>query len=158
MKKLMEYGRFFIISFEFIVLILGIFTQLLFLKQIQGLVMNVKIQDEPLKVIAAIPVALCVWSFVSGRRLLFPDKDKVSVLQGWPDYWRLKIGFHAALTWNVIFAAVSVFAWTGDWERPSATLWVWLAVSVAGSGLSSLSVYNAQNHVEEATSQFKGQQ
>jgi len=157
MKKVLEFGRFFFISYEFVVLIFGICLQLLFTTQIQLVVSHVKLQDEPLKFLAAIPAALCIWSFVSGRKLLFPDKDKASILQAWPDYWLLKTGFNAALTWNLIFVVVSVIAWTGDWKKASAALWIWLLVSLVGSGISSLSIYNAQNHVEEETSQYKGQ-
>lgn len=157
MKKVLEFFRFFLVSFELMIILLGICAQMLFHNQVQDIAWYVKFQDDLFKFIIAIPSALCVWSFVSGRKLLFPDKDKASILQSWPEYWRLKTGFHAALTWNIIFVAVSVVAWTGDWKHPSASLLIWLVVALAGSGLSTLSLYNAQNYVEEETSQFKGQ-
>jgi hypothetical protein len=155
MKRVVEFGRFLIISYEFIVLLLGICAQSLFSIQIQALISNTRLQDEQLKFMAVIPASLCVWSFISGRKLLFPEKDKSSILQGWPDYWRLKSGFHAALTWNVVFFAISVFAWSSEWKTPSATSWIWLAISLLGAGVCCLSIYNVQNHLEEQISQCK---
>ncbi len=155
MKKSLEFGRFLIISFEFLVFLSGMCAQIFFKRNIQALIANTRLQDEQLKFLAAIPAALCVWSFVSGKKLLFPEKDKSSILQAWPDYWRLKSGFNAALTWNIVFFAISVFAWSSEWKTPSATSWIWLSVSLAGSGFCCLSIYNAQNYLEEQTSQCK---
>jgi hypothetical protein len=158
MRRMLECLRFFVISFESIIVGTGALLRVFFLDEVQRLLSPVKIETEPLKFLVAIPAALCVWSFVSGRKLLFPDKDKHSILQAWPDYWKLKSGFSAALTWNVIFAALSVIAWVQDWKPPKGTSWIYLAVSLAGASVSSLSIYNAQCIVEEQTSQYKRQQ
>jgi len=157
MKKLLETARFFFISQEFVVVVLGILAQLKFEKEIQQLSANLKIADEPLKFIAAVPVTLCVWSFVSGRKLLFPDKDKANILQAWPDYWRLRIGFHVALAWNVIFSSAAIIAWGIVWSHSTSIGLITIAVSIVGSGFCTLSVYIAQTRVEEEVLKFKGQ-
>jgi len=156
MKKVLETARFFFVSPEFVVVILGVVMQLSYGVELEQLLEEVKIADEPLKYISAIPVTLCIWSFVSGRKLLFPDKDKVSILQRWPDYWRLRIGFHVALSWNVIFAIAAIIAW-GIVLRYSMSIGLMtIVISIIGSAFCSLSVYIAQTRVEEEVLQFKG--
>jgi len=156
MRRFLEAVRFFIFSPELVVVLLGLFANTCYYNEMQRLFGHSNLPDEQLKFLTTIPVGLCAWSFVSGRKLLFPDKDKYNVLQIWPDYWRLKIGFQASLVWSVIFAVSSILVWFGDWKHPSPTTWILFFASLAGSALSSLSIYNAQLHVEEETSLYKG--
>lgn len=154
MKKITEVARVFFISPEFLLVVIGVAIQMLLAKSVDHVITEINISDDFLKWSIAIPGALLCWSLVSGRKLLFPEKDKKSILQKWPDYWILKICFHVALAWNLIFVLISIYAWTGDWKHPSADHFISLAISIIGSAMCSFSIYNAQTRVEEEISQY----
>ncbi|WP_155623921.1 hypothetical protein [Burkholderia territorii] len=153
MKKVFEIARVFFISPELLLVLVGIGIQQWLAKSVERLLVDINISDDFLKWAVAIPGALLCWSLVSGRKLLFPDKDKKSILQKWPDYWILKICFNVALVWNLIFVLISIYAWTGNWKHPSSSHLISLAISVIGSAMCSFSIYNAQTRVEEEVSQ-----
>lgn len=155
MKPLLETLRFFVLSIESLIVLIGLIAEWQYSDSILQLVATIKLADEPMKYIVAIPGALCAWTFLSGRKLLFPEKDKSNILQEWPDFWRLKAGFHAALGWSVIFAVISIVAWASDWKQPSSIAWISLSVSIIGAAACFFSVYNAQTTVEVAVAQFR---
>ncbi len=155
MKKFIETIRFFVVSYEMVVLLSGIAIESLYSSYVLALFVSVKLPDELLKSLVMLPPALCGWAFISGRRLLFPDKDKSNVLLDWPDYWKLKAGFHAALAWSVIFAFISIVAWMVDWNKPTSMTLISLVVSILGATICSLSIYNAQINVDEAVGHYR---
>lgn len=155
MKPIIETLRFFFLSFESLIVLIGLFAEFQYSDAVLQFLASVKLADDPLKYIIAIPGALCGWSFISGRKLLFPEKDKSNILQEWPDFWKLKAAFQAALAWSVIFAGISFIVWTNDWKHPPSTAWISLFVSIMGSTSCFFSVYNAQTTVEIAVAQFK---
>ncbi|WP_155623726.1 hypothetical protein [Burkholderia territorii] len=154
MKKIFEIARVFFISPELLLVLVGVAIQQWLAKSVERLLVDINISDDFLKWAIAIPGALLCWSLVSGRKLLFPEKDKKSILQKWPDYWILKICFNVALVWNLIFVLISIYAWTGNWKHPSSSHLISLAISVIGSAMCSFSIYNAQTRVEEEVSQY----
>ena len=154
MRKILEITRVFFISPEMLLVVIGVAIQRILEKPIARLLADFNISDDLLKWAVAIPGALLCWSLVSGRKLLFPEKDKNSILQKWPDYWILKICFHVALIWNLIFVLISIYAWTGDWRHPLPDHFISLAISIIGSAMCSFSIYNAQTRVEEEISQY----
>ncbi|WP_316872329.1 hypothetical protein [Ralstonia mannitolilytica] len=155
MKRALEFLRFFLIGPELFFALGAIYLELRMAEQIASWFAQVHMPDDQFKWIVAVPAVLCGWSFVSGKKLLFPEKDKNSILQCWPDYWRLRLAFHAALSWNTIFLLTSMLAWLGDWKNPTATSIILLALSIAGAAICSLSIYNAQTRVEEIVSQYR---
>jgi hypothetical protein len=155
MKPLLEALRFFFLSFESLIVAAGIFAESQYSEVIRQNLASINLADDPFKFVVAIPGALCGWAFLSGRKLLFPEKDKSNVLQDWPDFWKLRAAFQAALTWSVIFSCISVIAWMSDWKQPTSTAWISLFVSIAGAATCFISVYNAQTSVEVAVAQFK---
>jgi hypothetical protein len=158
MRKILEVARVFFFSPEFLLVVVGVVVEWFFAEKMANQIAKISISDDLFKWAIAIPGALLCWSLVSGRKLLFPDKDKSNILQRWPDYWILKMCFHVALAWNLIFTIISIYAWMGDWKRPSSSHFVALVISIVGSVICSLSVYNAQTRVEEEVSQYTGTQ
>ncbi len=155
MKPPIETLRFFLMSLETVVVLIGVLVEARYSSHVLSLVASINIPDEQLKYLIMLPAGLCAWAFISGRRLLFPEKDKSNVLLEWPDYWKLKAGFSAALAWSVIFMAISIIVWFADWKHPTSIELIALAVSILGSAICSLSIYNAQTNVEEAVSRFR---
>lgn len=157
MRKLLETLRFFLVSFEAAVVAVGVFAEMQYSTQVLALVTSVEVPDEQLKYLIMFPAGLCGWAFVSGRKLLFPEKDKSNVLLDWPDYWKLKAGFSAALAWSVVFMVISIIVWFADWKQPTSGALIALAVSILGSAVCALSIYNAQINVEEAVGRFRNE-
>lgn len=155
MKPHIEALRFFFLSVESVIVAAGILAESQYSELIRQFLVSVRLADDPLKYVTAIPDLLCGWAFISGRKLLFPEKDRSNILQEWPDFWKLKAAFHAALTWSVIFAGISLIAWTSDWTQPTSAAWISLLVSIAGGGVCFISVYNAQTTVEIAVAQYR---
>lgn len=85
MKEFFETLRFFVVSFEAVIVVLGVFAEARYSDQVLTLVASIKVPDEQLKYLVMLPAGLCGWAFVSGRKLLFPDKDKSNVLLDWPE-------------------------------------------------------------------------
>ncbi|MBY4834050.1 hypothetical protein [Burkholderia dolosa] len=139
---------------ELLLVVIGVAIQQWLVGPVEVLLAGINVTDDFIKWAVAIPGALLCWSLVSGRKLLFPEKDKNSILQKWPDYWILKICFHVALIWNLIFVLISIYAWTGDWKHPSPGHFISLVISIIGSAMCSFSIYNAQIRVEEEVSQY----
>jgi hypothetical protein len=156
MRLILEIARTFFISLEFPLVVSGFAVQYVLGKRIDQFLSGANISDDLFKWAIAIPSALLCWSLVSGRKLLFPEKDKSSILQKWPDYWRLKVCFHVALAWNLIFMLISIYAWMGDWRHPSSLHLVSLVMSIAGAAICTFSIYSAQTRVEEEVSQYSG--
>lgn len=154
MKQSLETLRFFFLSPEAIVVLLGIFVEARYPSSVLSFAAFINVPDEQLKYLVMLPAGLCGWAFVSGRRLLFPEKDKFNVLLEWPDYWKLKAGFSAALAWSVIFMCISITVWFADWNQPASISLTALAVSMLGAAICALSIYNAQTSVEEAVGRF----
>lgn len=155
MKSILETLRFFLLSLELVVVIVGLVAEQWFSHSVLQFFALVKLSQDPLRFAVMAPVGLCGWMFVSGRKLLFPEKDKANILQEWADFWKLKAAFQAALTWSVIFAVISLHTWNGNWEHPSSAICISLLVSIVGSAVCFLTVYNAQITVEVAVSKYK---
>jgi hypothetical protein len=153
--RIFETLRFFFISLETLVVLVGLIVELQYSSQILSFVVSINPPDGALSYLTMLPVVLCGWNFASGRKLLFPQKDQSNVLLEWPDFWRLKAGFTAALAWSVVFAAISIVTSLSDWKVPTSMAWISLAVSTAGAAICSLSIYNAQTNVEEALGRLR---
>lgn len=157
MKNFVETLRFIFLSFEAIIVALGVFVESQYSDLVLALFMSIKVPDEQLKYLVMLPAGLCGWAFVTGRKLLFPEKDKSNVLLDWPEYWRLKAGFSAALVWSVVFMVTAIASWFADWKQPSTEALIALAVSMLGSVVCALSIYNAQITVEEAVCRYRSE-
>ena len=105
--------------------------------------------DEIVKHLALLPVAGVGWMFFSGRTLLFPEKDAKQSLQSWPEYWKLRIGFDVSLIYSVIFGVLGLIAWGMDWKSGKSMPYVSLATSLFGAGACFVTVYRAQQIVNE---------
>lgn len=150
-----ELLRFIIASPEFLIILLGIGAEYLFSIEIANLINDVDLSDEWVKAIAAVPIAAAAWMLMSGKKLLFPEKDKENILQAWPDYWKLKLGFWVAFAYLILFALLAMVAWAMDWKRGASLPWVLMMTAVAGGSAAFLSLFAAQMTVDEAIARYK---
>lgn len=149
MRKTAEFLRFLVISPEFVILSAGLLLELQFGDGIARWISGSSPPDEIIKHLALLPVAAAGWIFFSGRTLLFPEKDTKQFLQSWTDYWKLRTGFDVCLVYSVIFGILGLAAWAMDWKSGNSMPYVGLATSLLGSGTCFLTVYRAQQTINE---------
>lgn len=149
MKKITEFLRSLLISPECAILLSGLLLEFQFGKEIAELIPGSNPPDEIIKHLALLPAAAVAWMFFSGRALIFPEKDTKHLLQSWPDYWKLRIGFDVSIIYSVIFGILGVIAWSMDWKSGRSMPYVSLATSLLGSGICFVTVYRAQQVINE---------
>lgn len=143
MKILKEYFMAAIISFEFLILLVGC---ALFFVQHKVQIVSSQLSDTPeiLKHIALLPSAMAVWTFNENKKLLFPDEDEGAILQKWPDYWKLKIYFKVSLAYALLFAAIGLGVWLLGYKVTDPKGFTPLVVSVIGAFIVVMATYFAK--------------
>ena len=149
MKKIAEFLRLFLVSPECAILLGGFLLEIQFGKDIAQLITGSDPPDEIVKHLALLPAAAAGWMFFSGRALIFPENDTKRLLQSWPEYWKLRIGFDVSIIYSMIFGVLGVVAWAMDWKSGRSTPYVSLATSLLGSGICFVTVYRAQQVINE---------
>lgn len=149
MKVLKLYLLCIVISFEFLVLLVGVF---LFTQQELVGFLSSKISDnsELLKYVALVlPATSIFYVFRESRNLLFPKDDEKKVLQGWQDYWKLKIRFNIGLFYSITFALIGATALILGFKINEPVGFTLVLISVAGSSIVAASIYFALIRLSE---------
>lgn len=149
MKRIGELLRLLLIGPEFVILLAGAAIEYQFSGEIARWISGSSPPDEIVKHLALIPAAAAGWMLFSGRTLLFPEKDVKQSLHSWPDYWKLRAGFDVALIYAAAFAVLGLIAWAMNWKAGKSVPYVCLATSLIGAGTCFLTVYRAQQVVNE---------
>ena len=61
-----------------------------FINSIQFFANSVELNEEVLKYLMLLPVAIAVWVINEAKLILQEDVETARILIHWPDYWRLK--------------------------------------------------------------------
>ncbi|MDT8318304.1 MAG: hypothetical protein RQ824_10010, partial [bacterium] len=104
----------------------------------------VETMEEIMQYIALLPSSCAAWVFYESKKLLFPEEDKMKILQDWPDYWKWRIHFNVALMYSLFFAIVGLLAWVLDFKVMDSTGFIMLVSSVIGGLVVIISVYMAR--------------
>lgn len=100
-------------SFEALVIFVSWLVFVYLNYELQALSFLLSLNNDVVKFIAFIPMAIAVWVLREIRLLLQNDKDTVRILTAWPDYWKLKMHAWVSLGFAVLFAAISILPWIG---------------------------------------------
>lgn len=111
MNKSIYILRVLLISFEFLILLIGLSLYIYFQKNIDHIVQSLELNSDFLNYIIAAPFALSAFIFKDVRSMLVGDKDSTRVLTDWNDYWMLKTHTAINLIYTVIFLLISVVPW-----------------------------------------------
>lgn len=111
MKVAVEYLRSIFISVEFAVLILCFYVAWAHPPVVAKMNSLIAKGADPIKWLSAVPAAVLVWSMGTVRKLRFPEKDRKSLLQNWPEYWKLCVVVNVALGFALLFTAAGLFPW-----------------------------------------------
>lgn len=149
MRLVVEYLRAIVVSFEFVILLLGMIFILFWQERINTLSVHLVDNLDLQKYLIGLSVACVGWVFIESRKLLFPEEVKKKVFQSWPDYWKWKIYFFVGLVYSVLFALIGCLAWLLDYKVFEPKGFVMFFVSVFGGLVVALTVYLARIGLSE---------
>ncbi len=147
MKRLIDLLRTFIISFEFVILIVGMGLIFFDLIPAANVAFLSSASDEKIKWMALLPVALLGLIFKDCSKLLFPEKDKKEIITGWSNYWQLRNLADVTMGYGIIFAVSGSLSWILDLSSNRARLVVLLSTSVIGSGVTYCTFHRAMTTI-----------
>lgn len=142
--RVLYFSRVFLLSLEAVVLLVGLSIWINFPKEIDSVAGSMALNEEILKYIMVLPVALAVWVFNEIRTLLQEDKETIKILTAWPDYWKLKCHVWVALHYAVIFAVISISPWLVKSGITSGGGMMLFLISLLGQLVLSFGVYMAR--------------
>jgi hypothetical protein len=144
MKRLSNIVRAFFVSFEFLCIVIGILLTIWRPSAIQGIAEQIASNGDMIKYLALAPVGVFGWVFSHSRKMLFPEADKKSILQGWPDYPAFRDVVFVGVAFSVIFVVTGLATWAMDWSSSPAVPFTWTAVSLIGAAIAAFSMYHAE--------------
>ncbi len=145
----MYWLRVFVISFEFLIVVISFFLANVYGETVSAFVKEIQINDEALKWLMLLPAGLLGWSFMQTQSLLFPDGEFSKILHKWPSYWKLKIHCVVGLIYAVLFLIVGLLPlFTKDGMNTGAGF-IMFFCGVIGESIVALSIYSAQISVKE---------
>lgn len=144
MRILLQYLLVTVISIEFLIFALAITFIYVWPEKVLFVSSKLSSNSEITQHIALLPSAFMGWVFYESKKLLFPEEDKMTIFQEWPDYWKWRIHFKVGLMYSLLFAIVGLLAWVLDYKIVEATGFVMLVSSVAGGLVVVVSVYMAR--------------
>lgn len=149
MKTLIEFARFLIISPEFIVLLCSFVLYEFFSDYLISITLSISKNTEMIKHFALVPSFIMIAVFKKAKGLLFPEKDKKEILQSWPDYFKLKLGFEVAILYSIVFAIIGILGWALDWTESSPLPALGLLTALVGSSIVFITIYKAEITINE---------
>lgn len=149
MDKVLYFCRVFLISLEFLLILIGLIAYLRFGELVAGLSSTIRFNSEMVNWLALIPFSLFVWILNEIRSLLVGDKDHIRVLTVWSDYWRLRVHVFVNFIYSIIFLSLSVSPVLLGFWRVDAIYSLMIVVGYFGLFVSALSIYLASIRVKE---------
>jgi hypothetical protein len=138
-----------VLSLEAVILLLAAMIWLVFRTDLESLASTLSLNEEFLKYMFVAPVGIGIWVVNESRLLLQEDKDTIKVLTAWPDYSLLKVHVWVALTYCLVFAALSLIPWAAKSGVSSGMGLLLFLVAVTGQFIVAASVYAARIKVRE---------
>lgn len=110
--------------------------------------------ENLLKYLVVVPVAVFVWVFSCSRKILFPENDRRKIFQNWPDYLTFKEVVLVGVGFALLFGVVGVTTWAMDWKNSPTLPFVLIITSVAGSFATAITMHLAEIKINELFSQL----
>lgn len=149
MRKFLYFGRVFLVSFEFLWLLVGVVIYFNLDKIVSNYVFSLKFSDEFAEWLILAPVSLFLWIFREVRSLLIGDKESIRVLTDWEEYWQLKIHTSVNLIYSLVFLVLCVIPVLIDmWISDTRYLLLFI-VGLFGLLISARDIYFASIRVKE---------
>ncbi|MDH4027203.1 MAG: hypothetical protein OEU95_00030 [Nitrospirota bacterium] len=149
MKPFIDFIRFLIISPEFLILLVAFVLYEFFSDYLVIITLLISKKTEMIKHFALVPSFIMIAIFKMAKSLLFPEKDKKEILQSWPDYYKLKLGFEVAILYSILFAIIGILGWALDWNETSPLPALGLLTALFGSSTVFITTYKAEITINE---------
>jgi hypothetical protein len=141
-RKFVEVVRIYVVSPEFLVLLLCCAVLVIFPKPMILLGSEIVREGSVVQYVALLPAALLAVSFGLSKDSLRPlEGDKNRLLYEWPDYWQLKFRALGALLFCLAASFGGLALWVFKTRLPSSLLGAGLVASVAVALVSTMSLY-----------------
>ena len=141
--------RVIVISGEMAILLLCWIALTQFNTQASTLAKSLDINEEIVKFLILLPIALFAWIIKESKELIFSEKDHTKQLVNWPDYWRLKIHIYVSFLFSVIFCITSIIPWLSKTGISNGIGLILFTAGVVGCLWVAGSIYFAQMSVKE---------
>ncbi len=149
-KKMIEFFRIVIISFEFLTALLFFLFYNYFEDFFSQIGKNFLGSGDITNIIYAIPTALIVASIKFASDLLTPLKDKSNnILYEWPDFWKLKMRVWIAISISIFAGIVSIASISLNGIIKDSTLACLFFGGIAVSGVAVFSEIIAKFKLRE---------
>ena len=153
MKYTIEFFRVILISIEVLCCVIIGALYLWTPSAFEFVGLSVKSNDEALKWLPALPIALCGYSTHLAWKILNPSDDSNKDLHGWPEYWRLKLRTYVSLFFSglAVFASVSIwlFATNLSGVHAGVLLIATIAVAVVNATCMLLAAFTIREITEK---------
>jgi hypothetical protein len=143
-----------IVSIEAVILLIALLAWVYLSTDLDIAAKSLSLNDEFLKFLMLLPLAVGAWVINECRLLLQEDKDTTRILVGWPDYSKLKLHIWASVFFAAVFCVLSTLPfWVKSGITTGAGLLVFVT-SILGQFSLAASVYAARIRVKEITAQL----
>jgi len=143
-----------IVSIEAVILLAVPLAGVYFSQGLEFLAQTLKLNDEFLKFLMLLPLAVGAWVINECRLMLQDDKETTRILVGWPDYSKIKMHVWVSVFYAAIFGVLSTLPfWVKSGITTGAGILVF-ASSFLGQFSLAASVYAARIRVKEITAQL----
>jgi hypothetical protein len=155
MGKIIFIFRVLVVSFEFLMLLLGWQIYSIFEVEIDGFVKEMKINEKFIENLMWLPIPIFVWILIEVRLLLVGDKESIRILALWPDYWMLKVHTYVQLTYSVIFLVLAIIPGFTAKGINDGIGFIFFTLGLLGLAFSGLNIYFATIRIKEIISFVK---
>lgn len=146
--------RTFIVSIEVVILLIGLFAWVHFSAYLDTTAKSLSLNDEFMKYLMLLPLALAVWIINECRLILHEDKETTRILIAWPDYQKLKTHVWVSLLYALIFASLSAAPFLVKSGLSTGVGFLLFVTSIVGQLWLAATVYAARIRVKEITAQL----
>jgi len=138
-----------LVSIEAVILAGSWLSFTYFLDSLQLFATSVDLNEEVLKYLMLLPVAIAAWIISETKLILQEDVETARILTHWPDYWKLKTHTWVSVAYSIVFAAMSLIPWAAKSGISTGYGMLLFIISIGGQLWLAISVYAARIRVKE---------
>lgn len=147
--KILYYLRVVVLSWEFVLLFGGFILIGVFPEKINAFAPSLNVNNDMLKLLMFVPIALLVWSAKQYQELFIGENKDAKALINWPDFWKIKAVFYVALTYGLVFCIFAVVSLLTENKTLQGSNLIIFAGTCLGSFIVAGSIYFARIHISE---------
>lgn len=147
--------RVILVSVEAMILLCGSLIYWFFHNQFESFTKLFSFNDDILKYLMFMPVALAVWVSNEIRALLQEDNETIVILTSWNDYWKLKAHVWVSLGYIILFTIMSIIPWLLGIGVHTGFGLLLFFVSIIGQLYMALNIYLTRIRMKEIITVIK---